>query len=65
MSKANGRHQNQAGVVGLGQAWKKPVYCPSGGRHRGGVNVAQALVRNVGTYDCDVKGEIQAEDPQG
>jgi len=29
------------------------------------VNVAQALVRNVGTYDCDVKGEIQAEDPQG
>ena len=27
--------------------------------------MAQAFVRNVGTYDSDVKGEIQVEDPQG
>ena len=27
--------------------------------------MVQALVRNVGTYDVDVKGEIQVEDPQG
>ena len=27
----------------------KPVYCPDGGRHGGGVNVAQALVENLGT----------------
>ena len=42
-----------------------PVYCPGGGRHEGGVNMAQAFVWNVGTYDSDVKGEIQVEDPQG
>jgi hypothetical protein len=29
------------------------------------VNVAQALVWNVGTFDSDAKGEIQAEAPQG
>lgn len=29
------------------------------------MNLAQALVRNVGTYDSDVKGEIQVEAPQG
>jgi len=29
------------------------------------VNMVQAFVRNVGTYDSDVKGEIQVEDPQG
>jgi len=29
------------------------------------VNVAQASVWNVGTYDADEKGEIQVEDPQG
>jgi hypothetical protein len=29
------------------------------------VNVAQAFVRNVGTYDSDANGKIQAEIPQG
>jgi hypothetical protein len=29
------------------------------------VNMAQAFVRNVGTYDSDGKGEIQVEDPRG
>lgn len=37
------------GVVNLGQIWRKPAYCPGGDRHEGGVNVAQASVRNVGT----------------
>jgi len=27
------------------------------------VNITQALVQNVGTYDSDVNGEIQAETP--
>jgi hypothetical protein len=36
-----------------------------GDRHEGGVSPAQALVRNVGTWCLDVKGEIQAEDPRG
>lgn len=32
-----------------GSVWRQPVYCPDGGRHAGGVNAAQASVRNVGT----------------
>jgi hypothetical protein len=52
-------------VVSLGQARGIPVYCPSGARHRGGVNLDQAVVRNVGTFRLDAKGEIQVEDPRG
>jgi len=29
------------------------------------VNMAQAFVWNVGTYDSDDKGEVQVEEPQG
>jgi hypothetical protein len=29
------------------------------------MNMKQAFVWNVGTYDSDVKGEIQVEAPQG
>ena len=43
----------------------KPVYWLGGVRHGGGVSVVQALMRNVGTCRLDVKGEIQAEAPQG
>ena len=32
-------------------------------RHKGGVSPAQALVRNVGTYRLDAKGELQVVDP--
>jgi hypothetical protein len=31
------------------EARGEPVDCPSGDRHQGGVSLAQALVRNVGT----------------
>jgi hypothetical protein len=34
-----------------------PADCPSGDRHRDGENPVQALVRNVGTCDLDVKGK--------
>ena len=48
-------------------AWDKlrgmPADCLSGDRHEGGVSPAQALVRNVGTFSLDAKGELQAEDP--
>lgn len=44
---------------------RKPVYCPSGDRYGGDVNLAQAFVWNVGTYDSDVNGKIQVEEPQG
>lgn len=46
-------------------ARKVPADWPSGDRHEGGVSPAQGLVRNVGTYRLDEKGEIQVEDPQG
>jgi hypothetical protein len=52
-------------VVNLGQARGMPADCPSGARHKGGVNLGQAVVRNVGTFRLDAKGEIQVEDPQG
>ena len=45
------------------QARGMPADCPSDDRHQGGVSPAQALVRNVGTYRLDAKGELQAEDP--
>jgi hypothetical protein len=57
-SQPGGEH-----VPGLGQ--EVPVYCLVGVRHEGGVNMIQALVRNVGTCRLDAKGEVQAEDPQG
>ena len=37
--------------------------CPSGDRHEDGVSPAQALVRNVGTYRLDAKGDLQVVDP--
>ena len=40
-----------------------PVDCPSGGRHEGGVSPAQALVRNVGPFSLDAKGDLQVVDP--
>jgi hypothetical protein len=45
------------------EARGKPVDCPSGDRHEGGVSPAQALVWNVGTYRLDAKGELQVVDP--
>ena len=32
-----------------GQVQGEPVYCLGGARHKGGVNLIQAFVRNVGT----------------
>ena len=42
---------------------EKPADCPSGDRHKSGVSPVQALVRNVGTFRLDVKGELQMVDP--
>ena len=40
------------------------MYCLSGLRHRGGVTLIQAFVRNVGTCRPDGKGETQAGGPR-
>jgi hypothetical protein len=45
------------------KAREVPVDGPSGDRHEGGVSPAQALVRNVGTYRLDAKGDLQVVDP--
>ena len=52
-------------VVSPGGVHEKPVACVGGARHRGGVTLDQALVRNVGTCRLDGKGEIQGEALQG
>ena len=41
----------------------KPVDCPSDDRHEGGASSVQALVRNVGTFRLDAKGDLQVVDP--
>ena len=52
-------------VVGPGGVHGEPVACVGGTRHRGGVTLDQALVRNVGTCRLDGKGEIQGAALQG
>lgn len=47
------------------KARKVPADWPSDDRHEDGVIPVQGLVRNMGTYRLDGKGEIQVEDPQG
>jgi hypothetical protein len=52
-------------VVGLGQIQRESAAWLGGIRHRGGVTLDQALVRNVGTCRLDAKGEIQGDAPRG
>ena len=52
-------------VVNPGRVQREPAAWLVGTRHKGGVTLHQALVRNVGTCRLDVKGEIQGADPQG
>ncbi len=55
--------RNRGVFVTPGLAWGKPVYCPGGVRHEGGVTLLQALARNVGTCHPAVKGEIRVGSP--
>jgi hypothetical protein len=48
----------------LGEVWKGTAICPGGVRHKGGGNLVQATMWNVGTCSLDAKEEIQVEDPQ-
>lgn len=43
----------------------EPAYGLGGVRHGGGVNVARALMRKVGTCRLDAKGETQVAAPRG
>jgi len=46
------------------ETWGRPVYCPSGLRCKGGMNLIQAFARDLGTCRFDDKGETQVEDPR-
>ena len=63
VSKIYGRRQNWGLPVPQDKLVGKPADCPSGVRHRSGVTLIQALVRNVGTCRPDVKGETQVRGP--
>ena len=52
-------------VVDPGRAQGEPADCLSGIRHKGGVTLSQAVVRNVGTFRFDAKGETRVADPRG
>ena len=47
-------------IIGTNQ--RKPVYCPDGGRHKGGMNFTQASVRNVGTHGLMLREYIKRKD---
>jgi hypothetical protein len=51
-------------VVDPGEALTEPVYGQRGVRHGGSVSLVQALVRNVGTWCVDVKGEARPGGPR-
>jgi len=65
VSKTKGRCRNWRRTPLQDRSRGEPVYCLGGVRHKGGVNLSQALVWNVGTCRSDGKGEAQVEDPQG
>lgn len=41
----------------------RPVYCLGGDRHRGGMNLVQAFVWNVGTRSLVLREKREVEDP--
>ena len=45
------------------RVWGEPVYCPDGGRQKGGASLVWAYMRNVGTWRSDAKGQVEVEDP--
>jgi len=59
MTSKLGANTTPGGVQG------KPVYCLGGVRHKGGANLIQAHVWNVGTCRSDGKGETQSGGPMG
>ncbi len=44
------------------KVWKGPVYGPDGDRHKGGMSVIRARMRNVGSCGADAKGEGQGDE---
>ena len=51
-------------VVNPGRVQRESAACLDGTRHKGGVTLNQALVRNVGTCRLDVKRDVQGWNPK-
>jgi len=51
-------------VVNPGRVQRESAACLDGTRHKGGVTLDQALVRNVGTCRLDVKRDVQGRNPK-
>ena len=45
--------------------WREPVYCQLGARHRDGMNLMQALSRNVRSRDGMISENAESENTQG
>ena len=63
VSKTKGRRRNWRRTLLQDKSREEPVYCLDGVRHKGGVNLNQALVGNVGTCRSDDKGETRSGGP--
>ena len=57
--KTPNRHQNQADLAAWDQVQQEPVYGLDGDRQFSGASLAQAFMRNMGTWRSDAKGETQ------
>ena len=59
------RHRNQADLAAWDQVQREPVDWLDGDRQISGASLAQAFMRNMGTWRSDAKGVTRAETPQG
>ena len=57
------RHRNQVDLAACDQVQQEPVYGLDGDRQIGGASLAQAFMRNMGTWRSDVKGGTQVGGP--
>jgi hypothetical protein len=63
--KTQNRHRNQVDLAAWDQVQQGPVYGLDGDRQIGGASLAQAFMRNMGTWRSDAEGVTRAETPQG
>jgi len=61
--KTPNRHQNQVDLAAWDQVQQEPVYGLDGDRQIGGASLAQAFMRNMGTWRFDAKGGTQVGGP--
>jgi hypothetical protein len=58
------RHQNQADLAVWDEVQQEPVYGLDDDRQIGGASLAQAFMRNMGTWRSDAKGRTQVGNPR-